>query len=83
VRRRPETGCQQLIDDIGDSSLGGCLWDTRPQMGFEHFPTDPIERTLHRRKLVEHVDAVSVLFDHADHSVEMTLGGTQTEPDRG
>jgi hypothetical protein len=73
---RAERGYQQLIDDVVDPPFGDRLGHTASEVGLENVTADPIERTLHRRQLVEHVDAVAILVDHANHPIEMPARGT-------
>src|SRR3990170_4314109 len=66
-----ECGAQQLVDDVVYPSLRHRLGNTPAQMRLQDVATDPVQGTLHRRQLVEHVDAISVSFDHADHPIDM------------
>lgn len=79
---RPERRSQQFVNDVVDPALGDGLWNTSPQMRLEDVPADPIQCSLHRRDLMEHIDAVTVLVHHADHPVEVTAGRTKLEPHR-
>jgi hypothetical protein len=78
----PECRSQQLVHNIIDAALDHSLRNTSTEVCLEDVSTDPVQRTLHRRNLVEHIDAVTVLLHHADHPIEMTAGRTEPEPHR-
>jgi hypothetical protein len=82
MRSRTESRRQQLFDDVIDPSLSYRLRHTAAEMGFEHFTSNPIERTLHCGELVEYVDAITVFFHHAEDAVEMPAGTAQSKSDR-
>jgi hypothetical protein len=82
MRSRTESRRQQLFDDVIDPSLSYRLRHTAAEMGFEHFTSNPIERTLHCGELVEYVDAITVFLHHAEDSVEMPAGTAQSKSDR-
>jgi hypothetical protein len=85
---RPRTRCgaeacsQQVVYNVVDPALGNSLRNTPTEMCLQDVPTDPIQGTLHRRQLMEDVDAVTVLFHHAEHTIEMTPGRPEPEPHR-
>ena len=72
-RCSPERGRDELIDELVGAGLGHCLGKATPQMGLEDVTANMVQRTLDRRQLMEHIYAVTVIFGHADHSVEMAL----------
>ena len=80
--RRAKSGGQQFVDYVLDAPLGHRFGNAAAKVRFKHLTTHPFQRALHRRQLMEHVDAITIVVDHADHAVEMPAGGTETKSDR-
>lgn len=80
--RGAECRSQQLVNDVVNPALGDRLGDTSPQVGFKDVPTDPIQTTLHGCNLMKDINAITVLFHHADHTIEMAPRRTEPEPHR-
>ena len=81
-RCSPERGPDDLINEFVGAGLRHCLGNAT-QMRLEDVTVNMVQRTLDRRQLMEHIDAVTVIFGHADHSVEMALRRSEPKPNRG
>ena len=51
--------------------------DARLEVVAEHRAAGRLQRPLHRRQLLHHVDAVGVVLDHADDGVDVAAGAAQ------